>query len=284
MRFSGKVAFITGAARGMGACIALEFAKEGADVIAVSKGREDPVSGKVSNDDLDKVVKEIKATGRKAIGIMANVTKSADVKSAVHQAIAEFGKIDILVNNAGNIFNAPIISSTEEDINMVIDVNLKGCIFCCKYVVPHMARRNYGKIINVSSGMGLYAEPNYTAYSASKYGVHGLTEALAAEVSHYNINVNAVCPGSILTPMLRRMLGIRFPGKNPDEEYLKRLEGQFFHREVTEKDVANAVLFLASEDARNITSQWLAVTAGKEKKQPSAKPYFVPPPEGQEIP
>ena len=283
MRFSGKVAFITGAARGMGACIALEFAKEGADVIAVSKGREDPVSGKVSNDDLDKVVKEIVAMGRKAIGIMANVTKSAEVKNAVSQGIAEFGKIDILVNNAGNIFNAPIISSREEDINMVIDVNLKGCIFCCKYVVPHMARRNYGKIINVSSGVGLYAEPNYTAYSASKYAVHGLTEALAAEVSHYNINVNAVCPGSILTPMLRRMLGIRFPGKNPDEEYLKRLDGQFFHREVTEKDVANAVLFLASEDARNITSQWLAVTAGKEKKQPAAKPYFVPPPEGQEI-
>ena len=283
MKFIGKVAFITGAARGMGACIALEFAKEGADVIAVSKGREDPVSGKVSNDDLDKVVKEIVAMGRKAIGIMANVTKSAEVKNAVSQGIAEFGKIDILVNNAGNIFNAPIISSREEDINMVIDVNLKGCIFCCKYVVPHMARRNYGKIINVSSGMGLYAEPNYTAYSASKYAVHGLTEALAAEVSHYNINVNAVCPGSILTPMLRRMLGIRFPGKNPDEEYLKRLDGQFFHREVTEKDVANAVLFLASEDARNITSQWLAVTAGKEKKQPAAKPYFVPPPEGQEI-
>ena len=166
MRFSGKVAFITGAARGMGACAALEFAKEGADVVAVSKGRKDPVSGKVSNDDLDKVVKEIKAMGRKAIGIMADVSKSAEVKSAVSKAIAEFGKIDILVNNAGIIFNSPIIYSSEEQINTVIDVDLKGCIYCCKYVVPHMARRNYGKIINISSGAGLYAEPNYTAYSA----------------------------------------------------------------------------------------------------------------------
>jgi NAD(P)-dependent dehydrogenase (short-subunit alcohol dehydrogenase family) len=147
-----------------------------------------------------------------------------------------------------------------------------------------MARQKYGKIINILSGAGFYAEPNYTAYSASKYGIIGLTESLAAEVSHYNINVNAVCPGAILTPMLRRMLQIRFPGQDPEAEYVKRCEGQFFHREVTDKDVANTVLFLASEEARNITSQWIAVTAGKEKKTPAAKPYFVPPPEGQEIP
>ena len=284
MRFSGKVVFVTGAARGMGACIAQEFAKEGADVVAVSRGRKDPVSGKISNDDLDKVVKEIKATGRKSIGIITDVSKSADVKNAVSKAIAEFGKIDILVNNAGVIYTSPIIYSAEEEINAVIDVDLKGSIFCCKYIVPYMARQKYGKIINISSGAGLYAEPNYTAYSAAKYGVIGLTESLAAEVSHYNINVNAVCPGAILTPMLRRMLQIRFPGQDPDIEYAKRCEGQFFHREVTDKDIANAVLFLASEESRNITSQWIAVTAGKEKKTPAAKPYFTLPPEGQDIP
>jgi NAD(P)-dependent dehydrogenase (short-subunit alcohol dehydrogenase family) len=198
MRFSGKVAFITGAARGMGACAALEFAKKGADIVAVSRGRKDPVTRTLSNDDLDGVVNEIKTMGRRAIGVIADISKSVDVKNAVSKAIAEFGKIDILVNNAGVIFNSPIIYSSEEDINNVIDVNLKGCIFCCKYVVPHMARQNYGKIINISSGAGLYAEPNYTAYSASKYGIIGLTESLAAEVSHYNINVNAVCPGAVL--------------------------------------------------------------------------------------
>ena len=93
-------------------------------------------------------------------------------------------------------------------------------------------------------------------------------------MSHYNINVNAVCPGAVLTPLLRRMLQIRFPGKNPDDEYLKRLDGQFFHREVTDKDVANTVLFLASEEARNITSQWIAVTAGKEKKTTGCQALF----------
>ena len=227
MRFSGKVVFVTGAARGMGACIAQEFAKEGADVVAVSRGRKDPVSGKISNDDLDKVVKEIKATGRKSIGIITDVSKSADVKNAVSKAIAEFGKIDILVNNAGVIYTSPIIYSAEEEINAVIDVDLKGSIFCCKYIVPYMARQKYGKIINISSGAGLYAEPNYTAYSAAKYGVIGLTESLAAEVSHYNINVNAVCPGAILTPMLRRMLQIRFPGQDPDIEYAKRSKVNF---------------------------------------------------------
>ena len=167
MRFSGKVVFITGAARGMGACAAVEFAKEGADVVCVSKGRKDAATGKITNVDMDKVVAEIKALGRKSIGIMADVSKSAEVKSAVAQAIAEFGQIDILVNNAGIILNSPIIYTPEESINAIIDVNLKGCIYCCKYVVPHMARRNYGKIINISSGAGLYAEPNYTAYSAS---------------------------------------------------------------------------------------------------------------------
>jgi NAD(P)-dependent dehydrogenase (short-subunit alcohol dehydrogenase family) len=267
----------------MGACAAVEFAKEGADVVCVSKGRKDAATGKITNVDMDKVVAEIKALGRKSIGIMADVSKSAEVKSAVAQAIAEFGQIDILVNNAGIILNSPIIYTPEESINAIIDVNLKGCIYCCKYVVPHMARRNYGKIINISSGAGLYAEPNYTAYSASKYGVLGLTESLAAEVSHYYINVNAVCPGAVLTPMLRNALSLRFPGKDPDEEFQKRLDGQFFHREVTDKDIANTVMFLASEDARNITSQWIAVTAGKEKKQPAAKPYFILPPEGQEI-
>ena len=283
MRFSGKVVFITGAARGMGACAAVEFAKEGADVVCVSKGRKDAATGKITNVDMDKVVAEIKALGRKSIGIMADVSKSAEVKAAVARAIAEFGQIDILVNNAGIILNSPIIYTPEESINDIIDVNLKGCIYCCKYVVPHMARRNYGKIINISSGAGLYAEPNYTAYSASKFGVLGLTESLAAEVSHYYINVNAVCPGAVLTPMLRNALSLRFPGKDPDEEFQKRLDGQFFHREVTDKDIANTVMFLASEDARNITSQWIAVTAGKEKKQPAAKPYFILPPEGQEI-
>lgn len=277
MRFDGKVAMITGAAHGMGASHALGFAKEGADIVAIDIAESIPgtIAAKASSKDLDQIVKEIKAMGRKAIGVIADISKPAQVKAAVDKAIVEFGKIDILVNNAGVCVLGPIINATEQQINNTIDVNLKGTIYCCKYVVPHMAKRKYGKIINILSGAALYAEPTMTVYGASKYGVRGLTEALAAEVAHYNINVNGVCPGAILTPMLKACLPILFPKAPPETSYANFYNMDFFRREVTAQDVTNAVLFLASEEARNITSHILPVTAAVEKKTPMAEPYFT---------
>ena len=271
LSLENRIALVTGGGRGIGRAISHELARRGATVVVNDKSGESIVCG------------EIQEFGGKAGCFKADVSDFSDAQNLIKFTLDTYGDLHIMVNNAGIILNSPIIYTPEESINAIIDVNLKGCIYCCKYVVPHMARRNYGKIINISSGAGLYAEPNYTAYSASKYGVLGLTETLAAEVSHYYINVNAVCPGAVLTQMLRNALSLRFPGKDPDEEFQKRLDGQFFHREVTDKDIANTVMFLASEDARNITSQWIAVTAGKEKKQQAAKPYFILPPEGQEI-
>ena len=264
MRFDDKVALITGAARGIGACVALQFAKEGANIVALDITQDiaaiDYSLGNVS--DLEKVVNDVKKMGRNAIGVIADVSKSAQVKIAVDKAIVEFGKIDILVNNAGIILRSPFVNSTEEQIRAVIDVNINGCIFCCQHVIPHMARQKYGKIVNISSGAGLRAEPGLSIYSATKYAVLGLTEALAAELAYYNINVNAVCPTGVRT------------GLNKGRQIASTADN-YFRREITVEDIAAAVLFLASEEARNITSTWIPVTAGVEKKTPSLEPYFT---------
>jgi len=269
MRFDGKVALVTGAAHGMGACEALEFAKEGANVVALDIAKDISVIDYSlgTSDELDKLVDEIKGMGRKAIGVVADVSKSDQVKGAVDKAIAEFGKIDILVNNAGVLMMSPLIHTTEEQINAMIDVNIKGVIYCCQHVIPHMAKQKYGKIINIASGAALCADPGASVYSATKYAVLGLTEALAAELAYYNINVNAVCPGPILTPMHK--------GRDWDQIMTQMFPAYLLRGEITVKDIANAVLFLASDEARHITSHWLPVTSGMEKKPPALEPYFT---------
>ncbi|MFC1862595.1 SDR family NAD(P)-dependent oxidoreductase [Thermodesulfobacteriota bacterium] len=279
MRFDGKVVLITGAAHGMGAYEAKQFAKEGADIVALDISRQNSNLNYFlgSSDELDSLVKEIRGMGRKAIPVIADVSKTDEVKAAIDKAVAEFGRIDVLVNNAGVVAVAPIVNTTEEQINLLIDVNLKGVIYCCQHVIPHMSRQKYGKIINISSGAGVYAEPCISIYAATKYAVLGLTESLAGELAYYNINVNAVCPGNIRTPMHQVRIGGPDSTETVDvgDEGALAYNSTFFHREVTPQDISNAVLFLASEESRNITSHWIPVTAGIEKKPLSPEPYFT---------
>jgi NAD(P)-dependent dehydrogenase (short-subunit alcohol dehydrogenase family) len=277
MRFDGKVAFITGAAHGMGACDALRFAKEGADIVALDIAKDIPTLNYAmsSGSELDKLVNEIKGMGRRAIAVVADVRKSDQVKNAVDKAIAEFGKIDILVNNAGVLAISPLINTTEEQINLLIDVNIKGVLYCCKHVIPHMARQRYGKIINISSGAGLYAEPLIAVYGATKYAVLGITESLAGELAYYNINVNAVCPASIRTAMHQIRIGDSKETFDAGAEGPLAYHVNYFNREVTPEDIADTILFLASDEARNITSHWIPVTAGTEKKVPPPEPFFT---------
>ena len=195
MRFSGKVAIVTGSGQGIGRSIAVALAAEGAKV--VTNNRKPGTRG----GDAATVAAEIKAAGGEAISVFSSVDDYAESQKLIQTAIDNFGRIDILVNNAAIMLRGPLINYTEEQIRAIINVNILGCIFCCRQVIPHMARQKYGKIINISSGAGLEGPPLHTVYSATKHAVIGLTEALAAELAYYNINVNSVCPGGVPTRM-----------------------------------------------------------------------------------
>ncbi len=164
LRFEGKVAIVTGAARGLGASHALSFAREGADVVVTDIAHDLPRAryGMGKEAEVNSVVKEIKSLGRRAIAIECDVSKARDVERMVQRAVDEFGKIDILVNNAGVSFGGiPVWEVSEEDWDLMVDVMLKGTFLCCKYVLPHMVKRRYGKIINTGS---IQAKGGRTAY------------------------------------------------------------------------------------------------------------------------
>jgi 3-oxoacyl-[acyl-carrier protein] reductase len=254
MRFDGKVAIVTGSGQGIGKSIAKALAAEGAKV--VTNNRKEGQNG----GDAATVASEIKAAGGEAVPFFGSVSDYNESQKLIQTAVNKYGRIDILVNNAATMLRGPLIDHTEAQIREIIDINMMGCIFCCQHVIPYMAKQRYGKIINISSGAGLQAEPGIAVYSATKYAVIGLTEALAPELGYYNINVNAVCPGAIKTRMSEE-------GGVYNDNAL--------YREITGKDVATAVLFLASDEAQSITSTWIPVTSGTEKRVLSHKPLFV---------
>ncbi|MGP8079572.1 MAG: SDR family NAD(P)-dependent oxidoreductase [Dehalococcoidales bacterium] len=255
MRFNGKVAIVTGSGQGIGRSIAMALAADGAKV--VTNNRKQGTKG----GDAATTAAEIKAAGGQAIPCFGNISDYQESQKLIQTAVDHFGKIDILVNNAAILLNGPLVNYTEKQIREIVDINLTGCIFCCQHVIPYMAKQKYGKIVNISSGAALQGDATISVYSATKYAILGLTESLAVELAFYNINVNAVCPGGVPTRMNFK------PGATYDYN--------FFHREITGNDIAAAVLFLASEEARNITSSWLPVTAGVEKKVPDPKPFFT---------
>ena len=266
-RVEGKVAIVTGAAAGMGTAHALALAREGADVAVVDICRDQPltpVAGGTAGA-LDKLVQEIRALGRRAIAIRCDVSKADEVEKMVKTVMDEFGKIDILVNNAGVVTITPFVDLTEEEWDFVMDVNLKGTFLCCKYVVPHMIAQKAGKIVNIGSVNGREGMLGNVHYCCSKAGVHMLTDALSKEVAQHNINVNCVAPGTVWgTPMVDWVTRYVAPeGTDPREAYLALCQRMYtFGREQTPEDIANAMLFLASEESRNITGYTIYVDGG----------------------
>jgi len=264
-RFEGKVAIITGAAHGLGASHALAFAREGASVAVTDIAHDLPEAryGMGKEAEMNSVVKEIRGMGRRAIGIRCDVSKAKDVENMVQRVVDEFGKIDILVNNAGIAFVAtPIWEFTEEAWDLTVDIMLKGTFLCSKYVLPHMIKQRYGKIVNTGS-IGARGQRNNDPYCAAKAGIHVLTLAMAKDVGEYNINVNCVSPGCVLTPMQRGAIKDAAPDTPADEAYATAC--QRFHilgREITAQDISNAVLFLCSEEARNVNGHVLFVDGG----------------------
>jgi len=266
-RFEGKVAIITGAAHGLGASHALAFAREGASVAVTDICHDLPEARYAmgTEGEVNSVVKEIQGMGQRAIGIRCDVSKAKDVENMVQRAVDEFGKIDILVNNAGIAFVAtPIWEVSEEAWDLTVDVMLKGTFLCCKYVLPHMIKQRYGKIVNTGS-IGARGNRHNAPYSAVKAGIHTFTLALAKDVGEYNINVNCVSPGGVYTPMMRGAIKdlAKDLGMPEDEVYATACkQNAILGREITAQDISNAVLFLCSEEARNVNGEVLYVDGG----------------------
>ncbi len=247
MELKGKTAIVTGSARGIGAGIAVAFGREGANVVV----------NDLRQEACRETVDQIRSAGGKAIGVAADVSKAADVEAMVATTIREFGGVDILVNNAG-IERTPTLlhEMTEKQWDLVIGVNLKGVFLCCKAVLPSMIAKGKGKILNVASTAGIRMTFFGSAdYTASKHGVTGLTQHLAWEVADHHINVNEICPGGVLTPLMEE-------GTTPEfrEKLIKRLVplGRFCNLD----DIAEAAVFLASDKSDMITGQLLAVDGG----------------------
>jgi NAD(P)-dependent dehydrogenase (short-subunit alcohol dehydrogenase family) len=225
MRFKDKVVIITGAGKGIGKAIALDFAKEGAKTVILSRTEKDIIS----------VFNEINKMNMECLPLVADVSREEDVLKVYSETLNKFNTVDILINNAAVQFRTKIVDSTLEEWNFTLNVNLTGAFLFCREALKIMIKNNYGKIINISSDAGKTAFAELGAYSASKFGLAGLTEAIAKEVADYNINVNAVCPASVDTELTRRM------HMHMDYSKIKVMKSE---------DISKIVLFLASEDSR----------------------------------
>ena len=243
-RFENKIVLVTGAGRGIGASIAKRFASEGAEVIVNYSGNDEAAQ---------KTVDEITATGGQAQKYKCSVNDSESVKVMIDEIIKKFGRIDILVNNAGITKDGLMLRMTDEDFDRVIDVNLKGTFNCTKYVSKYMLKQKSGKIINISSVVGLSGNAGQVNYSASKAGIIGITKSAAKELSSRGITVNAVAPGYVDTDMTKVL------SDNIRNEILKNIPLQ---RMGNVEDISNCVAFLASEDASYITVQVISVDGG----------------------
>jgi NAD(P)-dependent dehydrogenase (short-subunit alcohol dehydrogenase family) len=279
-RLSGKVAIVTGSGRGIGQAVALRLAHEGADVVVAD----------ISVETAEQTSRQIRALGRKVLAQPTDVARLADIQLMVDRAVAEFGRIDILVNAAGIIQTKVFLEMTEDDWDRIVDTNLKGTVFCIQAVSRQMIRqipksacggkaggqaastgspqagKSHGKIVNFSSISGRRGRSLQLAYAASKAGIISATQSAALALSPYNINVNAVCPGVIDTPMWEQIDRERgkIAGVQPGESMKTFVEMVPLRRPGSSQDVAGAVAFLCSSDADYITGQALNVDGGFE--------------------
>jgi len=240
---SNKIAIVTGASRGIGSAIAHNLSKAGAKVVLISR----------SIDALKSVESEIKSNGGEAISITADVSNLESFTNAISQVVETWGTVDILINNAGIIKDNIILRLKEEDWDAVIDINLKGCFNGIKAVARPMLKTRSGRIINITSVIGLIGNSGQSNYAASKAGILGLTKSIAKELGPRNITVNAIAPGYIQTEMTDNL------DQTSKDNLMKSIPLQRLGKP---EEIASLVCFLASEEAAYITGQTLNVDGG----------------------
>jgi meso-butanediol dehydrogenase/(S,S)-butanediol dehydrogenase/diacetyl reductase len=254
--FKGKVVLVTGSGRGIGRGIALAFARGGASVA---------VNG-LNAERCRAVCREVEEAGGRVLEAPGDVSDTAAVAGIFTKLIDEFGKIDILVNNAGICYVAELVDTTDEQWDRTMAVNCRSMFLCSREAVRHMKKAGRGKIVNLASQLGKNGVPYYTHYCASKFAVVGFTQSLGREVAKLGINVNAVCPGNVDTDMTAGEIVVleKLTGKSKDTIRKELTDTVPLGRLEAPDDVANLVLFLASQKADYMTGQAINITGGLE--------------------
>jgi NAD(P)-dependent dehydrogenase (short-subunit alcohol dehydrogenase family) len=246
--FAGKVAFVTGAAHGIGRAAALAFAREGASVVVAD----------ISDEANQETARMVEGPGGRALAVRCDVTRAEDVKAALDEAVKAFGRLDFAFNNAG--VEQPVTATadlTEEEWDRVVAINLRSVFLCMKYEVPLMLKHGGGAIVNTSSGAGVKGFAGQAAYAAAKHGVVGLTKSAALDYAKSNIRVNAVCPGIIATPMMERFT------EGTPEGRQRVIAQEPVGRMGTPEEIAEAVVWLCSDATAFVVGHALVIDGGQ---------------------
>jgi 3-oxoacyl-[acyl-carrier protein] reductase len=244
MALQGRVAMVTGAGRGIGKAIALRFAREGADIAVVD----------INEETAEITAREVREVGRRAVAKVADVSELRAVEDVVEEVVHDLERLDVLVNNAGIEKRAPFLEITRDDWQRQLDVNLSGTFYCTQAAAREMAKRGYGRIVNLSSVAGLIGPIDLAAYGAAKAGIVGLTRAAALDLADYGITVNAIAPGPIQTELML--------GAWTAEALRERPQHGAIARFGTVEEIADAALFLAAPESGFITGVTLSVDGG----------------------